>query len=75
MVFAFGNVDLSGMSIMVYDMYGRLVRDLSSEARAGRGDVEWHLKNDDGKDIASGMYIVTIDMGDKVETKKVMVIR
>jgi hypothetical protein len=75
MMFAFGDVDLSGMSIMIYDMYGRLVKDLSSEAQSSRGDVEWHLDNDDGKDIASGMYIVTIDMGEEVVTKKIMVIR
>jgi len=31
--------------------------------------------NDDGKTVATGMYIVTIDTGDEVITRKIMVIK
>jgi hypothetical protein len=62
------------LSIMVYDMFGGLVADLTAEGSRDL-DVQWDLKNDDGKTVASGMYIVTIDTGDEVVTRKIMVIK
>ena len=56
-------------------MFGVLVADLTASEEARDADVQWDLKNDDGKDVASGMYIVTIDTGDKVVTRKIMVIK
>jgi hypothetical protein len=65
----------SSPKIMIYDMLGGLVRDLSSEVASRDADVNWDLENDDGKVVASGMYIVTIDTGDEVVTRKIMVIK
>jgi hypothetical protein len=64
-------------AVKVFDMFGVLVADLTGTGGgANRGaDVQWDLKNDDGKTVASGMYIVTIDTGDKVVTRKIMVIK
>jgi len=65
--------------ITIYDMFGNLVTTINagSESRDGATDPVWEdpLENDDGKQVASGMYIVTIDDGDEVETRKIMVIR
>jgi hypothetical protein len=65
--------------ITIYDMFGNLVTTLNGEeeSRNGTEDAVWEdpLENDDGKQVASGMYIVTIDDGDDVETRKIMVIR
>ncbi|MCK4409162.1 MAG: T9SS type A sorting domain-containing protein, partial [Candidatus Eisenbacteria sp.] len=67
--------DVTGeTAIMVYDMFGGLVKDLTFTASRGE-NVEWNLENDDGKTVASGMYIVTIDTGDEVVTRKIMVIK
>jgi hypothetical protein len=57
--------------VNVYDMFGILVAELTGV----RGDVAWDLTNDEGKTVASGMYIVTIDTGDEVVTRKIMVIK
>ena len=57
---------------------GPLVADLTEPASSpSRGDanVQWKLENDDGKSVATGMYIVTIDTGDEVVTRKIMVIK
>jgi hypothetical protein len=64
-------------AVMVYDMFGVLVADLTvaSGGENRDSDIQWDLKNDDGKTVASGMYIVTIDTGDKVVTRKIMVIK
>ncbi len=67
-----GGVD--NAKITVFDMYGGKVTELTSGS--GRDtDVVWNLKNDKDKTVASGMYIVTIDIGDEVVTRKIMVIR
>ena len=74
---ALGDIEGDEPAIMIYDMYGALVADLTPEAQTGeRGmDVPWGLQNDDGTMVASGMYIVTIDTGDEVVTRKIMVIK
>jgi uncharacterized membrane protein len=74
---ALGDVASETLAIKIYDMLGVLVRDLigSEDTPSRIVDTVWDLKNDDGKDVASGMYIVTIDTGDKVVTRKIMVIR
>lgn len=71
---ALGDVG-SDLTIMVYDMFGALVADLTAASGERSTDVPWDLKNDDGKSVASGMYIVTIDTGDEVFTRKIMVIK
>jgi hypothetical protein len=63
------------LTVKVYDMFGVLVADLTTEAAERNTDVQWDLNNDDGKAVASGMYIVTIDTGDEVVTRKIMVIK
>jgi uncharacterized membrane protein len=71
---ALGGVE--DLAIKIYDMYGVLVRDLvGGDEETRDADVVWDLQNDEEKDVASGMYIVTIDTGDKVVTRKIMVIR
>jgi len=73
---ALGDVATEDLSIKVFDMFGMLVADLLGGEEADRDtDVQWDLTNDDGKTVASGMYIVTIDTGDKVVTRKIMVIK
>ncbi|MCD4690438.1 T9SS type A sorting domain-containing protein, partial [bacterium] len=68
--------DASGdLKVTVYDMYGSLVAELTESGGARGTDIQWDLKNDDGKTVASGMYIVTIDTGDEVVTRKIMVIK
>ena len=63
-----------GAVVKLYDMFGGLVADLTPGG--GRDEnVQWDLTNDDGKTVASGMYIVTIDTGDEIVTRKIMVIK
>ncbi len=71
---ALGDV-AEGLTVKVYDMFGALVADLTAQVAGRSTDVQWDLNNDDGKAVASGMYIVTIDTGDEVVTRKIMVIK
>lgn len=64
------------VKVKVYDMFTALVRDLTDDVEAGAGEVVWYpLENDDGKEVASGMYLVTIDDGDDVATLRIMIIK
>jgi hypothetical protein len=59
-------------------MFGGLVADdLTTRGMTARDGqtVQWDLENDDGKSVATGMYLVTIDTGDEVITRKIMVIK
>jgi hypothetical protein len=63
------------VSVKIYDMFTALVRDLTDDVAEGAGEVMWDLENDDGKEVASGMYLVTIDDGDEVKTQRIMIIK
>lgn len=58
--------------IAVYDIAGRLVRDLSAGARPGASSVTWDGRDDAGRDLPSGLYLVRIFVEGKTVTRKVM---
>lgn len=60
--------------IRVYTVAGDLVRDLSHDASVS--DFErWDLKNADGKDVASGIYMYRIEAGSFSTQNRFVVIR
>ncbi len=62
------------VAVNVYDVFGGLVTEVALNG-ARDSDVTWDLMNDDGKLVATGMYIVTIEADDEVATRKIMVIK
>ncbi|RMH57425.1 MAG: T9SS C-terminal target domain-containing protein, partial [Candidatus Hydrogenedentota bacterium] len=69
----FGNVT-STVDIEIFNMAGRRISAI--HATNTGGNVQWDVKNDDGRDVASGVYfaIIRSPNGDRV-VKKFMVIR
>ncbi len=64
--------DASVDGVRIYNMAGDLVRDLPVDGPA----TEWNLTNDEGEEVASGMYIcLVMDGGAVVHQLKVMVIK
>ncbi|HVP58066.1 MAG TPA: FlgD immunoglobulin-like domain containing protein, partial [bacterium] len=63
------------VSLAVYDVRGRLVRELASGARSpGTYKVQWGGKNDDGEEAAAGIYFVRLDAaGSHISRKAVLV--
>ena len=49
--------------VRVYTVAGDLVRDLSKDD-AGSGNLDWNLKNADGKDVSSGIYLYHVESGE-----------
>jgi hypothetical protein len=61
----------SRVSLMVYDVSGRLVRTLADEVMvAGEHSVEWNGCSANGERVAAGVYVVRMDaQGGKVARK------
>jgi len=63
------------LSLGIYTIGGRRVRDLSSGARAESRKVLWNGNDDSGRRVAAGVYLVRLDMESHRHTTKLVVIR
>jgi hypothetical protein len=60
-------------SVQIYDIQGRLVRNLSSAiGTQGNQRIVWNGLNDSNSEMPSGLYLVYLRVGDKISTNKVM---
>jgi hypothetical protein len=61
------------VTLQIYDVLGRKVRTLVSEhLSSGYKSVIWDGKNDDNKEVASGVYFYQLKAGDFSEPKKML---
>ncbi len=64
------------VNISVYDVTGRLVRELVKEHRgAGEWSVQWNGDNDRGQGVASGVYLYRMRAGDFDRTGKMILLK
>ena len=64
------------VTLRIYDVLGRKVITLVSEhLSSGYKSVLWDGKNDDGKDVASGVYFYQLKVGDFSEPKKMVLLK
>lgn len=64
----------AAVKVKIFTISGQLVADF--ETTNSLGKLQWDVKNNDGKDVASGGYIAVISSpGSKTVTKKLLVIR
>ncbi|MCK9995659.1 MAG: T9SS type A sorting domain-containing protein, partial [Candidatus Krumholzibacteria bacterium] len=63
--------------LQVFDISGRLVRNLLNGASlgAGRQDVVWNGKNDSGQQVAAGVYFYHMSTGSFNETKRMVLVK
>ena len=59
-----------------YDVTGRHVRTIASGFRdAGTGDVAWDLRDDDGRALGAGVYLIRAQLADRSWTRRVVAVR
>ncbi|MEZ5063469.1 MAG: FlgD immunoglobulin-like domain containing protein [bacterium] len=64
------------VSVRVYDVSGRLVRDLLDELRpAGRHAIAWDGRDDAGSETAAGIYFLRLETGDGALSRRVTRLR
>jgi len=63
----------STATVRILDANGRLIRTL--EETDGNGGLQWDLKNEQGKDVPSGIYVIYVTGGGKKGMGKLAVLR
>jgi len=62
--------------LSIYDVEGRLVATLVREAKpAGEYKSTWDGRNAAGTAVASGVYLVSLDVGGQVQTRKIALLK
>ena len=65
--------DAAGVSLTVYDVLGRRVRQLWQGALpVGSHRFTWNGRDEVGRNVAAGMYLYRVEVDGRVETKKMM---
>ncbi|MFQ6002794.1 MAG: FlgD immunoglobulin-like domain containing protein [Candidatus Zixiibacteriota bacterium] len=60
----------------IYNVLGQLVRTLVNEPKeSGTYEVIWDGRDDNGNEVASGIYFYRLQAGDFTEAKKMLLLR
>lgn len=66
----------AGVSLVIYDLAGRRVRELVHERRAaGAWSVQWNGEDERGTRVASGIYFYRMRAGTFVATRKMVLLK
>ncbi len=64
------------VSIRIYNIMGQLIKAVGNrQYHRGLNSFVWDGKNDNGQDAASGTYFYSVKVGNKVKTKKMLLLR
>lgn len=64
------------LTLHIYDLRGTLVKTLvSGTLTAGRHQIVWNGKNENGQPVASGMYLYRMQTGRFTQTKQMLLVR
>jgi len=66
----------AGVDVQAFDVSGRRVRSLMTQQQpAGHSTLTWDLRDDQGRSLGAGMYLVRARIGDRTFVRRVMVER
>ena len=64
------------MKLTLHNIAGQRVATLAHGHReAGEYTLRWDGRDDDGKELASGVYLYRLQAGSRVETRKLLLLR
>ena len=68
--------EASLVKITFYDLMGRIVNNLvSSQQNAGYKSVQWNATNNAGQPVSAGLYLYTIQAGEFIQTRKMVLLK
>jgi hypothetical protein len=68
--------EASPVTLAVYDVMGRKVATLvDAPVEAGQHEVRWNGRSADGSAVASGVYLLRLEAGDQVATRRLTVVK
>jgi flagellar hook assembly protein FlgD len=71
---AFTTYHDSSVQLSIHDIRGRLIRSLVSEQRtAGQYSEMWNGNDRSGRSVASGVYLIRLQAGQDLVTRKVVI--
>lgn len=63
-------------SLAIYNLKGQKIKDLVEDHyESGRHFVSWDGKNKTGEDCPSGVYLIRLQTGDKVSSRRIMLLK
>jgi len=64
------------VSLTIYNLSGQQVTTFASGPReAGTHTLRWDARGEDGRELASGVYLYRLEVGEQVETRKLLLLR
>ena len=64
------------VSLQVFDMSGKLINKLAEETmQPGHHQVTWNATDNNKSAVAAGIYLLKLQTGNNIETKKISVVR
>jgi len=64
------------VSLIIYDTMGRAVKTLvDTYNKAGANSVFWNATNNNNKPVSAGLYFYTIEVGNFIDTKKMILLK
>ena len=64
------------VNITIYDMMGRVVKTLVNDFQtAGFKSVQWNATNYGNESVSAGLYLYTIQTGEFIQTKKMVLLK
>jgi hypothetical protein len=64
------------VKITIYDMMGRVVKTLVNGSQtAGYRMIQWNATNNTGQPVSAGLYLYTIEAGQFMKTKKMVLLK
>ena len=64
------------VSISIYDMNGNVVMDLLKDHQtSGHRSAQWNGTNNEGQTVSAGVYLYKVQIGDMMQTKKMVLLK
>ncbi len=73
---SFNLLQSSNTSLRVYNLKGQLIRSLmDADVQAGQYQIVWDGKDDQGREVSSGLYLYQLKSGTKTVSRKMLLMK